>query len=270
MVFQKSNPLPKSIYENVVYGLRVAGIRDKATLDDACERSLRGAALWDEVKDRLRHQRPVALRRPAAAALHRARDRDRAGDHPDGRAVLGARPDRDAEDRRADPRAEVAVHDRHRDPQPAAGGARLGPDGVLLARPAGRVLAAPPTCSPTRRTSTPRTTSRADSARLLAVKIPALGLAPRFSGRRPSPRRPPPPATPPADPPSHQASASLLFADYTVNQEPKIEDADGNEVTLQRVPDRPELHQRDREPVADTSPSGSRRTSRAKPASAAR
>jgi phosphate transport system ATP-binding protein len=53
MVFQKSNPFPKSIYENVIYGLRIAGINDKATLDDACERSLKGAALWDEVKDRL-------------------------------------------------------------------------------------------------------------------------------------------------------------------------------------------------------------------------
>jgi phosphate transport system ATP-binding protein len=53
MVFQKSNPFPKSIYENVVYGLRIAGIRDRATLDEACERSLRGAALWDEVKDRI-------------------------------------------------------------------------------------------------------------------------------------------------------------------------------------------------------------------------
>jgi phosphate transport system ATP-binding protein len=53
MVFQKSNPFPKSIFENVVYGLRIAGINDKATLDEACERSLRGAALWDEVKDRL-------------------------------------------------------------------------------------------------------------------------------------------------------------------------------------------------------------------------
>jgi phosphate transport system ATP-binding protein len=53
MVFQKSNPFPKSVYENVVYGLRIAGINDKATLDEACERSLRGAALWDEVKDRL-------------------------------------------------------------------------------------------------------------------------------------------------------------------------------------------------------------------------
>ncbi|MBP7570320.1 MAG: phosphate ABC transporter ATP-binding protein [Acidobacteria bacterium] len=53
MVFQKSNPLPKSIFENVVYGLRIAGIRDRRTLEAACERSLRGAALWDEVKDRL-------------------------------------------------------------------------------------------------------------------------------------------------------------------------------------------------------------------------
>jgi phosphate transport system ATP-binding protein len=53
MVFQKSNPFPKSIFENVVYGLRIAGINDKVTLQAACERSLRGAALWDEVKDRL-------------------------------------------------------------------------------------------------------------------------------------------------------------------------------------------------------------------------
>jgi phosphate transport system ATP-binding protein len=53
MVFQKSNPFPKSIYENVIYGLRIAGIKDKTTLDEAVEKSLRGAALWDEVKDRL-------------------------------------------------------------------------------------------------------------------------------------------------------------------------------------------------------------------------
>lgn len=53
MVFQKPNPFPKSIYENVCYGLRLQGIRNKAVLDEAVERSLRGAALWDEVKDRL-------------------------------------------------------------------------------------------------------------------------------------------------------------------------------------------------------------------------
>jgi phosphate transport system ATP-binding protein len=53
MVFQKSNPFPQSIYENVVYGLRLQGVGDKARLDESVERSLRGAALWDEVKDRL-------------------------------------------------------------------------------------------------------------------------------------------------------------------------------------------------------------------------
>jgi len=53
MVFQQSNPFPKSIYENIVYGLRIAGINDKAVLDEAVERSLKNAAIWDEVKDRL-------------------------------------------------------------------------------------------------------------------------------------------------------------------------------------------------------------------------
>ncbi len=53
MVFQKSNPFPMSIYENVVYPLRIDGVRDRRVLDEVCERSLRGAALWDEVKDRL-------------------------------------------------------------------------------------------------------------------------------------------------------------------------------------------------------------------------
>jgi phosphate transport system ATP-binding protein len=53
MVFQKSNPFPKSIYENVAYGLRLQGMKSKAELDPAIEQSLRQAALWDEVKDRL-------------------------------------------------------------------------------------------------------------------------------------------------------------------------------------------------------------------------
>ena len=53
MVFQKSNPFPKSVYENVVYGLRLQGVKDKARLDETVERSLRGAALWEEVRDRL-------------------------------------------------------------------------------------------------------------------------------------------------------------------------------------------------------------------------
>jgi phosphate transport system ATP-binding protein len=53
MVFQKSNPFPKSIFENVVFGCRIAGLRDKAFLLETAERCLRQAALWDEIKDRL-------------------------------------------------------------------------------------------------------------------------------------------------------------------------------------------------------------------------
>ena len=53
MVFQRPNPFPMSIYDNVAYGCRVHGLKDKAKLDEIVERSLRGAALWDEVKDRL-------------------------------------------------------------------------------------------------------------------------------------------------------------------------------------------------------------------------
>jgi phosphate transport system ATP-binding protein len=53
MVFQKSNPFPKSIYDNVAYGLKLQGVKSKSDLDAAVEQSLMGAALWDEVKDRL-------------------------------------------------------------------------------------------------------------------------------------------------------------------------------------------------------------------------
>jgi phosphate transport system ATP-binding protein len=53
MVFQKPNPFPKSIFENVAYGLRIQGINDKRILEETVEKSLRGAALWDEMKDRL-------------------------------------------------------------------------------------------------------------------------------------------------------------------------------------------------------------------------
>ncbi len=76
MVFQKSNPFPKSIYENVAYGLRIAGVRNRRTLDEIVERSLRSAALWDEVADRLHEQRPRAS--PAASSngsASRARSR---------------------------------------------------------------------------------------------------------------------------------------------------------------------------------------------------
>jgi len=60
MVFQKSNPFPASIRDNVSYGLRIAGVRDKARIEEVVERSLRRAALWDEVKDRL-HESALSM-----------------------------------------------------------------------------------------------------------------------------------------------------------------------------------------------------------------
>ncbi|MHA2647906.1 MAG: phosphate ABC transporter ATP-binding protein PstB, partial [bacterium JZ-2024 1] len=60
MVFQKPNPFPKSIYENIAYGLRIRGVRKRETLDAVVEQSLRMAALWDEVRDHL-HQNALAL-----------------------------------------------------------------------------------------------------------------------------------------------------------------------------------------------------------------
>ena len=67
MVFQKPNPFPKSVYENVAYGLRIQGINDRRVLDETVENALRGAALWDEVKDRL-NDNALGLSGGAAAA----------------------------------------------------------------------------------------------------------------------------------------------------------------------------------------------------------
>ena len=82
MVFQKSNPFPMSIYENVSYGLKLAGVKNRAVLDEAVEESLNHAALWDEVKDRL--HTPANGRRPAAAPLHRPLHRRQAAYFADG------------------------------------------------------------------------------------------------------------------------------------------------------------------------------------------
>ncbi|MEY2608674.1 MAG: phosphate transport system ATP-binding protein [Verrucomicrobiota bacterium] len=60
MVFQKSNPFPKTIYENIAYGLRIAGVRNKRVIDQTVEESLRGAALWEEVRNRL-HESALSL-----------------------------------------------------------------------------------------------------------------------------------------------------------------------------------------------------------------
>jgi phosphate transport system ATP-binding protein len=60
MVFQRSNPFPKSIYENIAYGLRISGVKKREEIDGRVEQSLRGAALWDEVKNRL-HENALSL-----------------------------------------------------------------------------------------------------------------------------------------------------------------------------------------------------------------
>ena len=73
MVFQKPNPFPMSIYDNIAYGPRTHGIRSKSKLDDIVEKSLRDAAIWDEVKDRLKKAHwvcPVVSSRDFALPEH--------------------------------------------------------------------------------------------------------------------------------------------------------------------------------------------------------
>ena len=132
MVFQKPNPFPKSIYDNVAWAPRNLGM--KRRLDARVEQALRQAALWEEVKDRLQGQRARPLRRSAAAAVHRPRDRDRARRAAAGRAGLGARSGGDGLDRGPDAQPQAPVHDRDRHPQHAASGAGRGPNGVLQPR----------------------------------------------------------------------------------------------------------------------------------------
>ena len=168
MVFQKPNPFPKSIYENVAYGPRIHGLaKNKAELDRIVESSLQKAALWNEVKDRLQQSGHRPVRRPAAAPVHRARHRGQPGSDPDGRAVLGARPDRHRQGRGTDRRAAAELHDRHRHPLDAAGGARVAAHGDVPSRLSRRGRARPTRCSPTPTTSARRTTSPAGSAERL-------------------------------------------------------------------------------------------------------
>ena len=106
MVFQKPNPFPKSIYDNVAWAPRVLGL--KKGLDERVEKALHERRALGRGQGPAQEERTLALRRPAAAALHRPGDRDRAGGAAARRAGLGPRPDRDAEDRGADARAQAA------------------------------------------------------------------------------------------------------------------------------------------------------------------
>ena len=70
IIFQKPNPFPMSIYDNIAYGPRTHGIRSKVKLDDLVERSLRDAAIWDELKDRLKKSALGLSGGPAAASVY--------------------------------------------------------------------------------------------------------------------------------------------------------------------------------------------------------
>ena len=112
MVFQKPNPFPMSIYDNIAYGPRTHGIRAKARLDEIVEQSLRDAAIWDEVKDRLKKS-ALGLSGGQQQRLCIAR------------ALAVQRPNFHFQDRRACNWAERPLHYNHRHAQHAAGGAYL-------------------------------------------------------------------------------------------------------------------------------------------------
>ncbi len=139
MVFQKPNPFPKSIWENVAYGPKVHGVTrpGRAGPDRGGEPPARGALGRGEGPAERFGAR--ALRRPAAAALHCPDARGRAGSDPDGRALLGARPDRNGKDREPDRDAQAGVHGHHRHPQHAAGGTGERLHGVHVPRETDRV-----------------------------------------------------------------------------------------------------------------------------------
>ncbi len=130
MVFQKPNPFPKSIYENIVYGPKIAGW--KGNYDELVEEALIKAALWDEVKDKLKESGMALSGWPATATLHRPGHRHQPRRGSDGRAVFRPRPDRNLEDRGADARVEEGLHHRHRHPQHAASRSGVGSDRLLL------------------------------------------------------------------------------------------------------------------------------------------
>jgi ABC-type transport system involved in cytochrome bd biosynthesis fused ATPase/permease subunit len=120
MVFQKPNPFPRSIRENILYGAKINGYQGNH--NDLVEWSLQQAALWNEVKDNL-NKSGLAL--SAAAPVHRPRYRPATRRAADGRAGVGIGPYFHVEDRRPDARAGAKLHDHHRDAQHAAGGARF-------------------------------------------------------------------------------------------------------------------------------------------------
>jgi ABC-type ATPase involved in cell division len=121
MVFQKPNPFPKSIFENVAYGLRVRGEKSASYLEDKVEAALKGAAIWNEVKNRL-DELAVNLSGGQQQRLCIARASDRPGDRAVRRAHVGAGPHRHRRDRGTHHRDQEQGNGAHRHAQHAAGG----------------------------------------------------------------------------------------------------------------------------------------------------
>ena len=187
MVFQRPNPFPMSIYDNVVYGPRTQGIRKREELDCLVEESLKRSALWGEVKGSLKkHAFELSGGQQQRLCIARALATQARGD-ADGRARLGARSDLDPADRGHHRRAQAVGDHRHRDAQHAAGRPHLRSDRLHAARVDGDA-GAPDRggrdqgrCSPRRTTSAPKPTSPVVSASR-GASPPHLG--PRSSDAR--------------------------------------------------------------------------------------
>ena len=198
MVFQKPNPFPKSIYENVAYGPRIHGLAavEGASSTRSSSTSLQAAGLCEEVKDRLTDS-GTGLSGGQQQRLCIARaDRGQPGSHPDGRAVLGARPDRDRQDRGTDRRTAGEFHDHHRHPLHAAGGARVAAHRLLPSRRFWSRRARPSKMfTDAEATSARRTTSPAGSAdgggpkSMTMMRTYRQGVRRRSAGAHPQGRR---------------------------------------------------------------------------------
>ena len=171
MVFQRPNPFPTmSIKDNVVAGLRLQGVRGKKTLDEVAERSLQGREPVERGQGPARQARWRPLRRSAAAAVHRPRDRRATRRAADGRAVLGARPDLHAGDRGSHRRTQAGLSrsSSSRTTCSRPPGSAIRPRSSTSRRRASRVGSSrsttPRRSSPIRPRRRPRTTSPAASA----------------------------------------------------------------------------------------------------------
>ena len=135
MVFQKPNPFPMSIYDNIAYGPRTHGVKSKAKLDAIVERSLRGGGQLGRGEGPDEEGGAGPVRRAAAARVHRPGFGGGAGRPADGRGHLGPGPNFYVKDRRFDCRFEKFLYNSDSDPQHAAGHPHLGQVRLL---PAGR------------------------------------------------------------------------------------------------------------------------------------